>query len=296
MKKKQIIGIAFLFLFILTCIFGIKKYSGYTGAVVQIISIIELFIAILCLISKKEKNIENKTKKSFSKRNLISILFVLVFVPLTIFFGTVYLENRKYYFISLLIILETLLSFFVSFEKKKATSRELVLISVICAVSVVGRAVFYALPQFQPMTAVIIISGICFGGETGFLVGVLSCFVSNIFFGQGPWTPWQMTAFGLVGLMSGILFNRGLIKTNKLSVSIFGGLAILIIFGGIMNPASVILYQENINLKMIMYSYISGFPFDMIHVASTVFFLWFFGEEMIEKLERVKIKYKIFDL
>ena len=185
--------------------------------------------------------------------------------------------------------------FFISFENKKPTSRELVLISAICAICVAGRAVFNMLPQFKPVTAIVVITGACFGGEAGFLVGAVSAFVSNFFFGQGPWTPWQMVAFGLIGLSSGIIFKKGFFSKNKLSMSIFGCLFTLIIYAGIMNPASVILYQENINLGMILYSYIMGFPFDMIHVASTVFFIWLFGEAMLEKLERVKIKYGLID-
>lgn len=292
MKKRFALGIVFLCLFILTCIYGINRYLDWKDAVIEIISIAELFIAVLCFLPRKEKEkYEGKKEIKFTKSNLISLIFILVFVPLTILLGTVYLENRKYYFISILIILEIIFVFFMSFENRKPSSRELVLISVICAITVTGRAAFYMLPQFKPVTAIVIISGICFGGEAGFLVGAVSAFVSNFFFGQGPWTPWQMVAFGLIGFVSGLFFKSGLLSKNKLSMSIFGGLATLIIYAGIMNPASVILYQDNVTLSMILFSYTMGFPFDLIHVASTVFFIWLFGEVVLEKLERVKIKY-----
>lgn len=294
---RVIFGCVFLCLFILTCVFGVNRFTDWRDAVIEIISIIEIFITFLCFLPKKEKRIkEDREKKSFSKRNLFSLAFILVFVPLTVFFGTVYLNDRKYYFISLLIILETLIPFFISFENKKPTSRELVLISAICAITVAGRAAFYMLPQFKPVTAIVIITGICFGGETGFLVGAVSAFVSNFFFGQGPWTPWQMVTFGLIGLVSGVFFKKRFFTKDKINMSIFGAFSTFIIYAGIMNLASVILYQENINMDMVLSSYIMGFPFDMIHVVSTVFFLWIFGETMIEKLERVKIKYGMINL
>ena len=136
----------------------------------------------------------------------------------------------------------------------------------------------------------------CFGGEAGFLVGAISGFVSNFFFGQGPWTAWQMFAFGIIGLISGILFKKGLIKNTRLSLTIYGGLATLIIYGGIMNPASVIMWQPLPTIEMIVSSYIMGFPFDLVHAVSTCVFLWLISGAMIEKLERIKTKYGIFDI
>ena len=204
------------------------------------------------------------------------------------FFG-----DRKYYFISLLIILETMIPFCMAFEWAKPKARELIVISVLCAIAVAGRAAFFSLPQFKPVVAIVIITGVCFGAETGFLVGSITGFVSNFFYGQGPWTPWQMFAFGIIGFMAGILFKKGLLRKTKASLCIFGFAATLVIYGGIMNPASVIMYQNKITWQMIISAYMVGVPLDLIHSLSTAFFLWFIAEPMIEKLERVKIKYGI---
>ncbi|MFR8974727.1 MAG: hypothetical protein ACLVG9_01890, partial [Eubacteriales bacterium] len=106
---------------------------------------------------------------------------VLLAVPLTIFIGCFYLADRKYYFISLMIILETFLPFGMVFEGRKPQARELVIVSVLCALAVAGRAAFFMLPQFKPVVAVVIIAGVCFGGETGFLVGAVTGCVSNLF-------------------------------------------------------------------------------------------------------------------
>jgi len=273
---------------------------------------------------KKEKRIEKKSpdskkikefpqKKSFSKlmgtelfevpmhnkkltkRTLLSMVLILVFIPLTIYMGISFFGDRKYYFISLLIILETMIPFLSMFESRKPKARELIIISVLCAVAVAGRAAFFMLPQFKPVVAIVIIAGICFGAETGFLVGGVTGFVSNFFFGQGPWAPWQMFAFGIIGFISGILFRKGFIPKTKLSLCLFGFAATLFIYGGIMNPASVIMWQNKIEWEMIASAYTVGLPFDLIHACSTAFFLWFISRPMIEKLERIKIKYGLIE-
>jgi energy-coupling factor transport system ATP-binding protein len=216
-------------------------------------------------------------------------------VPLTIYSGIRFFGDRKYYFISLLIIFETMLPFALMFENRKPQARELVMISVMCAAAVAGRAAFYMLPQFKPSAAIVIISGVCLGGEAGFLVGAVTAFVSNFFFGQGPWTPWQMFALGLIGFAAGILFGKRGVRKTRGSLCIFGFAAVIIIYGGIMNPASVIMSQASPTAAAIIASYAAGLPFDILHAVSTVFFLWLAAEPMTEKLERVKTKYGIYE-
>ncbi len=244
---------------------------------------------------KKDISTENvkvgKTDRKLTKRTLFSIFLILLVIPFTIYAGISFFGDRKYYFISLLIILETMIPFFMVFESRKPKAREIVVISVLCGLAVAGRAAFAMLPQFKPVIALIIISGVCFGGESGFLVGAVTGFVSNFFFGQGPWTPWQMFAFGITGFLAGILFRKGFSKKTKLPLCIFGFLAALVVYGGIMNPASVIILPGKINKEMILSSYVFGMPFDLVHAASTGLFLWFISEPMTEKLERIKAKY-----
>ena len=97
--------------------------------------------------------------------------------------------------------------------------------------------------------------------------------------------------FGIIGFIGGILFKKGFIRKTKASLCIFGFLATFIIYGGIMNPASVIMWQNIITRGMIISAYIRGIPFDLIHALGTAFFLWFISEPMIDKLERIKVKY-----
>lgn len=294
-----VLGIVFVILFVMTQCLFCGRYDNWKNYVAQTISILFIAAAMFNLIPRKKLGKEliqnEKSKRKISKRTKIATLLILFLIPLTIFIGIYYLGDKKYYFISLLIILETMIPFAFAFENRKPKARELVIISSLCAIGVVGRTAFFMLPQFKPVAAIVIISGVAFGGETGFLVGAITAFVSNFFFGQGPWTPWQMFSFGIIGFLAGIMFQKGILRKTKTDMCVFGFLVTFVIYGGIMNPASVIMWQSNININMVLSSYVMGMPFDFIHAVSTVFFLFFAAEPMLEKLERIKIKYGLIE-
>lgn len=241
----------------------------------------------------KIENDNGITPPKLSKRLGISMLFSLIAIVATVYAGVFGFESRRYYFLSLLIVLEAVVPFCISFERRKPRARELITVSVLCAIAVAGRAAFFMVPQFKPVAAIVIIAGVAFGGECGFLVGALSGFASNFFFGQGPWAPWQMLAFGAIGLLAGVFSSMRILKNNRILLSVFGFAATLIIYGGIMNPASVLMWQHTPTVEMLLSSYVVGLPFDVIHAASTAFFLWFISHPMLEKLERIKIKYNV---
>jgi len=230
-------------------------------------------------------------KRKLSKRTIAAAAMILLAIPATIYIGSYFFGDRKYYFISLLIILETMLPFAMAFESRKPQARELVIIAVLCAIAVAGRAAFFMLPQFKPVVALVIIAGVAFGGEAGFLVGAMTGFVSNFFFGQGPWTPWQMFAFGAIGFLAGILFHKGMLRREKTPLAVFGAFATLIIYGGIMNPAFVIIYQGAPTKAMFLAAYLQGIPFDLVHAAATMTFMLLVSQPMLEKLDRIKEKY-----
>lgn len=246
--------------------------------------------------SSRYDSLPKPKENKLSKRTAVSAALILLAVPLTILLGAYCLDNKKYYFISLLIIMEILIPFCMIFEGRKPEAKELIIISVLCAIAVAGRTAFFMLPQVKPAAAIIIIAGACFGGEAGFLVGAVTGFVSNFFFAQGPWTPWQMFSLGIIGFLAGMLFKNGRLKRTKINLCIFGAFAALIIYGGIINPANVIISTDNPTMEMIISSYIMGMPFDMIHAASTVLFLWFIAMPMLEKLDRIKLKYGLVEL
>ena len=293
-----------------------KKLLGISGALLLVFGIIEnlnllpflsseslpiwanfTFIAVpvlmlmLALSSLSEKSKDVFVKKKLSKRTIAAAIMILLMIPVTIYIGNVYLYDQKYLFISLLVLLECMVPFFLVFEGRKPQARELILIAVLCALTVAGRSAFAALPQIKPVLALVIISGIALGGETGFIVGAVSMLVSNIYFGQGAWTPWQMFAAGIIGFLAGVLFQKGLLSRNRGALCVFGFIITIIIYGGIMNFSSWALSRSQLNRETILAFYIQGLPFDIIHAFSTVVFLFFIADPMQEKLERIKTKY-----
>lgn len=285
---KIFCGVVFAALFILTWIFFKDRYTDWRSSIVQTATLIEAAAVLICFLPERKIaawDIRRSEAARLSGRGRAALFFILIAVPLTLFAGTFYFAGRKYYLTSILIILEILTPFCMAFEGRKTSARELAIISVMCAAATAGRAAFFMLPQFKPTAAVVIVSGICLGAETGFLVGAVSAFASGFFFGQGPWTPWQMISFGLIGFAAGMFFRKG--RIGKIPLCVFGFFSVLIIYGGIMNPSYVIMQQGNI--QMMAASIAAGFPFDLIHAFSTAFFLWFTAEPLIEKLDRVKL-------
>ena len=249
---------------------------------------------------------KKQEKRKLSVRTRVSLFLLLVAIPLTIavgFYvmdvaavGTVFEKifgPRKYYFISLVIIIYSLLPFFMVFEGRKPQVRELVVLATMVALATAGRAAFFMIPSFKPIIAIVIISAIAFGGEAGFLVGAMTMVVSNFLFGQGPWTPWQMFAMGFIGFLSGILYRIGLLPTKRLSLCIYGFLVTVFIYGGIMNPAALFMSVYDFTWEGLLAIYISGIPVDLVHASSTFIFLWIGAKPLLEKLQRIKIKYDL---
>ena len=254
-----------------------------------------------------------------------------------------------------------MLPFFLVFEKRRPRAREIVVIAVMAALTICGNLLTYLFIPFQAGTALVIVAGVSFGPEAGFLVGALARFVCNFFQGQGPWTPWQMFCWGLLGFLAGLVFNKvnaekansrdfkvilgpvvcvlisvgaaslihniwgqgsflgwqlyifgavGLLAgvliqrkrlpVDSLTLALFGFLTVFIIYGGIMNTAAMIMTSAipasniSISWESLTLLYLSGVPYDAMHAAGTAFFLFIFGEQMVRKMERVKVKYRLY--
>lgn len=235
--------------------------------------------------------------KGLSKRTQVAAFLILILMPLTIAYGVLVLDDRKYYFISMLLMLYSMIPFFMVFEDRGPKAREVILIATLVALAVAGRSAFFMLPQFKPVVAIVMITGICLGAEAGFLVGAMTGFVSNFFFGQGPWTVWQMFCFGLIGFLTGLIYRKGIQfhkeqKWRTLGpLCVLGGLLTFFVYGGIINIGSVLMATGTLSLGSLATYYISAIGFDVIHSLATVFFLACLAKPMVEKIERVKTKY-----
>lgn len=238
---------------------------------------------------------EADEKKRRLMRRIVSAVLILVFVPSVVLVGMLEWHDRKYYIVSILIIIFSMIPFFFVFEKRRPRARELTLIAVMVALGVAGRAAFAMLPQFKPIAAIVIITGVSLGSEAGFITGALTAFVSNMFFGQGPWTPWQMFALGLIGFLSGLLFNDQIKTKWKLFLlCAFGAFATVGIYGQIMDTQYVFSAAQNVTWDMFLAAYASGLPMNLIFAAATVFFLLVLTKPLLNKLGRIKKKHGVF--
>ena len=268
---------------------GTPPASGELAWIAVFAALLVVFAA--CISRRSTEPVPAGEKRRLPRRTAAAAALVLLLVPLTLFAGVYWLGGRRYYLVSILILLETMIPFFLIFEGRKPRARELVVIAVLCALGVAGRAVFFMLPQFKPVMAIAIIAGVALGGETGFLVGAMTMLTSNVLYGQGPWTPWQMFAMGIVGFLAGVLFKRGLLRRSRASLCAFGALTAVAVYGGIVNLGSALIASPALNADILLAYYVTGLPMDCVHAAATWVFLWFGAQPMLEKLDRIKVKY-----
>lgn len=223
------------------------------------------------------------------KSNIATLLIFLVVIPATLFLGS-RMSGKWYYLTSTLIIIELLIPFFMTFEGRKPQARELVVIAVMCALAVAAR-VAIPIPNFKAIYGIIMIAGIAFGPQSGFLVGAVAALSSNFFLSQGPYTPWQMMAYGAGGMLSGFLFRKGRLPRKPVLMGIVGFLGVLFFVGPLLDTCTVFLAPISMNLKSIMAIYISGFTVNISQGISTFLVMFLLGKPLLEKLDRIKVKY-----
>ena len=202
------------------------------------------------------------------------------------------LINQNYYLFSILIILIAFAVFSFSYEKKKPEAREIVTLAVMSAIAVASRAAFAMVSFFKPMMGIIMITAIAFGPGAGFLTGAVSGFVSNFIFGQGPWTPWQMLAYGVGGAIAGFLARKGIMsEEKKLPTAMIGYVIVQFIVGPILDTCSMFIMGQNVSKEYALSIYGSGVIPNLIHGIATFLTLFLVCKPMIEKLNRMKLKY-----
>lgn len=224
------------------------------------------------------------------KATVASVLTIAVLIPLTLYLGTL-LPGRMYYITGTLVIVEVLIPFFLAFESRKPQARELVIIAVLCALAVASRVVFAWAPFIKPTLAIIMIAGIAFGPETGFLVGAVSAFASNFAFGQGPWTPWQMMAYGIGGFLAGLAGKKKWISRQALAMGFFGFFLTVLLVGPLLDTCTIFTTMTTVSLESALLVYGSGIPVNLIHGVCVFLVMLAFSRPLLEKLERVQKKY-----
>ncbi|MDD3654515.1 MAG: ECF transporter S component [Desulfotomaculaceae bacterium] len=177
------------------------------------------------------------------------------------------------------------------FEQSPVSPREISVIAVLGAVAALARVSLAALPNIQPVTFLVIVSGYVFGARTGFMVGSTAALASNFFLGQGPWTPWQMFAWGLAGA-SAAYFRAAVPNAGKWVLALFQ-FAWGYLFGCIMNVWTWTAFIYPLSWQSFLATWATSLWFDSLHALSNVFFYLIFGGGVIKILNRVKKKIEV---
>ena len=228
-------------------------------------------------------------------KKIITLFVFILGIPAIIFGCSKLIISKQYYVASTLIIALALAALFLSLEKKKMQTRELVAIACVVALAVVGRAALFMLPQVKLTCAIVILAAISFGPYVGFLCGSLSMLVSNIFFGQGAHTPFQMFGMGLVAFLCGLIFYKKSYGRNRPAVAIVGGILCFAVYGFIVDSSSALFFSAAPTVKTMIPVYISGMSFNAIHAVTTLIALFVATPYIQDTFDRIAKKYGLFD-
>ena len=201
------------------------------------------------------------------------------------------------YVAAVLVIALATAPFLISFERSRPDAREVVLMAVLTALAVASRAAFAFVPHFKPMAGVVMIAGIALGPRAGFLVGALAALASGFLFGQGPWTPFQMIAFGAAGGAAGLLAARGAFPRAGLSLGQRVGLAaggfafVVLVLGPILDTSTLFLMASSLTPASAAAVYLAGLPVNTVPGAATALTLLLAANPLLGQIARVRRKY-----
>jgi len=219
-------------------------------------------------------------------RDIIRFAVPFAAVPAITIIGAAAFDEKKHIIISLAVAVSALLLFAAGFEKKSTGTRRMVIVAVMVALCFAGRFI----PFLKPIAALTIITALYLGGEAGFLVGSLSAILSNFYFGQGPWTAFQMLAWGLIGFFAGLLADK-LLKSRVLLL-IYGAASGLA-YSFIMDIWTVLWYNQGFDFKLYLAALVTAIPYTASYAVSNVLFLYLLAKPFGEKLQRIKVKYGV---
>lgn len=220
----------------------------------------------------------------------LSRLIPCLAVPAVILGGVWLFAGKEYAWVSLCVAILSCVPFFLHFERHTDDTKRLILVAVMIALSVAGRILFAPIPGFKPVTALVVITAMYFGGEAGFMTGALTAVISNFYFGQGPWTPFQMFSWGIVGLIAGWL--AGPLRRSKWLLAVYGAFA-GVLYSFLMDIWSVLWADGYFNLSRYLATIASASWFTVLYAASNVLFLLLLASLMGKILTRLIQKYAL---
>lgn len=189
---------------------------------------------------------------------------------------------------SVILVALTIGAFFFEFEGSAIGTKEIAIVGILSTVSAVIRIPFAAIPSVQPCTYLIICAGYVFGPLAGFMVGAMTALVSNLFLGQGPWTIYQMFAWGMAGVSAGYLKRLNPGRRQLMAFGVLWGY----LFGVIVNIWFWTSFIYPLTPRTFIVSQLNSLWFDTAHAVANAIFLGLLGKKTIAILERFHKKFQ----
>jgi len=192
-------------------------------------------------------------------------------------------------FAALAILAAALISGFAWYERTHPGSRMLALVATLAGLAAIGRIAFAPIPNVKPTTDIIFIAGFALGGAPGFVVGAVAALASNLLFGQGPWTPWQMVAWGLCGVFGALIGRATGRQIGRVWLAILCGIAGLG-FGAIMDGSIWVTYAGGQGITQYLAIAATSLPFNIAHALGNVVFALAFGPALLRAVMRYRTR------
>src|SRR3954447_13991852 len=191
---------------------------------------------------------------------------------------------------SFVILAVVLLGGFAWYERSRPPSQVVALVAALAALAIVGRIAFAAFPNIKPTTDIVVFAGYALGPAPGFAVGAFAGLVSNFWFGQGPWTPWQMVGWGLCGVL-GAALALGARNAGRLALAATCGFA-AIAYGVLLNFSIMATYGGDLSIQRFLVLETRAIPFDAAHAIGNVAFALLAGPAMVRMLTRFRERFE----
>lgn len=222
------------------------------------------------------------------KKKILSILIFIVAIPAAVLLSMTVLRDVRHIALSLFVSVLSVVPFLLTFEKKEHSVTKLLLIAAMTALSVGGRLLFSAVPGLKPVTAMVIITGLYFGSEAGFLTGSMAALLSNFYFGQGPWTPFQMAAWGWIGFFAGLFREK--LKKNPALLCVYGA-AVGVLYSLVLDVEHAVYAEGVFVFSRYLAAVTASAGFTVLYAVSNVIFLLALTKPVGKILDRVIVKY-----
>lgn len=219
-------------------------------------------------------------------RNVLKWTIPFLLIPAAVLSGALMFGEKRHLFVSFAAAGLSVLLFLAGIERKKTGTRRMVLTAVMTALCVAGRFI----PLCKPVTAIIMLTAMYLGSEAGFLTGAMAALLSNFYFGQGPWTPFQMLAWGLIGWLAGAFAEP---LKRKRALLLFSGVLAGVLYSMIMDVWTVLWYGEGFSFSLYLTKFLSALPHMLLYAASNFIFLLWLAKPFGEKLSRIRLKYGV---